>query len=177
MIAKILIGVALVVVLVCLLAAVQPNDYSIARELKIHATAAAVFPYLVNARKSNEWMPWADEDPKLNMSFSGPESGVGAIASWTSEGKMGVGKSEIVEVVPDKLVRTKIDYEKPFKMTQVADFVVTDNGPECTVRWSVIGQRGFPEKIMGLFFDMDKMVGGMFEKGLNKLKAKLEAPT
>ncbi len=40
--------------------------------------------------------------------------------------------------------------------------------------WKVDGQNNFVGRLMCIFMNMDKMVGGMFEKGLAKLKTTVE---
>lgn len=40
--------------------------------------------------------------------------------------------------------------------------------------WSLIGTNNFMAKAMGLFMNMDKMIGGDFEQGLANMKAVVE---
>jgi hypothetical protein len=73
-------------------------------------------------------------------------------------------------------VQTKLEYVKPFAMTQDAEITIASNGPaQSTVTWRVWGQSAFMGRVMCFFMNMDKMVGGTFEKGLANLKAKVEA--
>lgn len=39
------------------------------------------------------------------------------------------------------------------------------------VTWSMTGERNFMFKVVGLFMNMDKMVGGQFEQGLAQMKS------
>ena len=41
--------------------------------------------------------------------------------------------------------------------------------------WSLIGTKNFMAKAIHLFMNMDKMVGGDFEKGLAQMKSVVEA--
>jgi hypothetical protein len=43
------------------------------------------------------------------------------------------------------------------------------------VSWSLIGKKIFMAKAFHLFMNMDKMVGGQFEEGLEKMKSIAEA--
>ena len=59
--------------------------------------------------------------------------------------------------------------------------VTTVSGPEEGVgaksSWVSEGQMGvgpFISRLMCMFMNMDKMIGGSFEKGLSKLKGKVE---
>jgi len=42
------------------------------------------------------------------------------------------------------------------------------------VTWTMNGRNGFAAKAFGLFMNMDKIVGGEFEKGLAQMKATAE---
>ena len=44
-----------------------------------------------------------------------------------------------------------------------------------TVTWSMLGKNNFMSKAFHLVMNMDKMVGGDFEKGLASLKGVVEA--
>jgi hypothetical protein len=122
------------------------------------------------------WMPWKETDPKVQMTYSGPEEGVGSISSWESPGQMGTGKAEVVGVVANQSVKTKITYTKPMQMSQDSEFVLTPVGETTQMTWKVSGKQPFIGRLMCTltFMNMDQYVGGMFEKGLNKLKTLAE---
>lgn len=174
MLKKFFLGVAAVVFFLVLYGIFQPAHYSISRELVIQAPAEKIFPYLNNSRKFETWSPWSELDPKAKMEFSGPEEGVGAKTSWTGGDKLGTGSATIVESMPNHLVKTHLVYEKPFVMEQWAALSLSSAGDTTTVKWTVEGENKFMGRIMCLFMNMDKMVGGNFEKGLAKLKSLVE---
>jgi uncharacterized protein YndB with AHSA1/START domain len=171
---KILLAFAVIIGAILIFASTRPNELSIARELTLKASPEVIFPYLNNSQKSNEWMPWKDMDPALKMSYSGPEEGVGSQASWESTGKMGVGKSEIIESVPNRLVKTQLTYVKPMVMSQLAQMELEPTANGTKVRWSVVVPQNLLTKVASMFMNMDKMIGGNFEQGLQKLQALLD---
>jgi hypothetical protein len=60
---------------------------------------------------------------------------------------------------------------KPFQATNATSFAFKQGDGDVTlVTWSMDGENGFMSKAAGIFMDMDKMLGGDFEKGLAKLK-------
>jgi hypothetical protein len=67
-------------------------------------------------------------------------------------------------------VRFKLEFFKPFAATNSAEFAFKEEGGRTAVTWTMRGQNSFIGKAMCLFFDMDKMVGGDFEKGLAGIK-------
>ncbi len=155
-------------------AALKPSGMFISRELLVKATPQAIFPFLNHSRKANDWMPWAQIDPKVKMSYTGPEEGVGSVSSWESSGQMGVGKAEVIESVTNQRVKTQLTYTKPMAMSQLAELSLNPTPDGTVVRWSVSGNTPFIGRVFCIFMSMDKMVGGQFEKGLTNLKVMVE---
>ena len=153
----------------------KPPEYLIFREVSVQTSPERVFPLINNSREMGRWMPWSETDPQMKMSYSGPEAGVGSKASWESLGKMGVGSSTISESIANRLVKFDLQYLKPFEMRQAAEISIQPLGARSVVRWSVSGHNNFIGRSLCVFMNMDKMVGGSFEKGLAKLKAIAES--
>ncbi len=156
-------------------AAIKPAKYVIKREIAISASPEKIFPYLNNSELSGQWMPWEEADPQMKMTYSGPESGVGSKASWDSPGKMGTGSSTISESIQNQTVKYCLETVKPFQIQQEAEISIKTVGGQSVVTWSVTGSNPFIGRLMCNFMNMDKMVGGSFERGLAKLKNVLEA--
>lgn len=176
MIKKILAGLGFVLLVFIVLAALKPEDYVIKREILINAKPESIYPYLVNTQKADEWMPWKEIDPQVKSTYSGPQEGVGSISSWDSPGQMGTGKAEVIDAIPNQSVKTKITYTKPMEMTQDSEFALTPSGEGTVMTWTVTGKQPFISRLMCtlMFLNMDKYVGGMFEKGLSTLKKMTE---
>jgi hypothetical protein len=81
----------------------------------------------------------------------------------------------ITESRPNELVQFKLDFLKPFKATNTAEFTFKPEGNQTTVTWSMYGKNSFIGKAVGLFINCDKMVGGQFEQGLAQMKSVAEA--
>lgn len=172
---KIILAVAVVLVLLLGAAALQPSDYNVSRDITINASAEKIFPHLNNQKLAEKWGPWTEVDPQAKMVYEGPDEGVGAKASWDSTGQLGTGSATIVESVPNEKVGIKLEYTKPMVMNQNSLYLVKSEGDHSVVTWSVSGKNSFLGRLMCLFMDMDKVVGGMFEKGLSNLKTVVEA--
>ncbi len=172
---KILITLVIAIGIFAIYVATRPSEMLIAREIVIKASPEVIFPYLNNSQKANGWMPWKDSDPGVVMNYAGPEEGVGSRSSWESEGQMGTGEALVVESVANHSVKTQLTYTKPFQMLQLAEISLAPVSGGTKVRWSVSGHNNFFFKLMGVFMNCDKMVGGEFEKGLLKLKAQVES--
>ncbi len=154
--------------------AVQPEDYVVSRTITIDAPAEKIFPYLNNTELGEKWGPWTEVDPGAKMVRTGPAEGVGAKSSWDSTGQLGTGSATIVDSVPNERVGIRLEYTKPMNMNQYAEYLLQSDGRTSHVTWKVSGKNGFPGRVMCVFMNMDKMVGGMFEKGLSNLKTLAE---
>lgn len=171
---KIIIGICILIAGIFGLAAMKPSEMNVSREILVSATPEVLFPYINNSKKSYEWMPWAENDPGVEIKFTGPEEGVGAASNWSGK-NMGTGASEVVESVPNQIVKTKLTYKQPFEMSQLAEISLTPSAGGTMVKWSISGHQNFFFRLMGVFVNCDKMIGKEFEKGLNKLKTLAEA--
>ena len=80
----------------------------------------------------------------------------------------------IVDTVPDRKVAIRLNMLKPIAASNDVTFDVAPQGQGTAVSWAMTGAVPYVAKIMHLFFDMDKMVGGDMETGLKRLKAATE---
>jgi len=62
------------------------------------------------------------------------------------------------------------------KATNDVEFTFKPQDDKTLVTWNMSGKKDFVSKAFCMFFNMDKMVGGDFEKGLASLKAVVEKP-
>jgi len=171
MLKKILIGIAAVIVLFVIIVAMQPSQYRVSRTATIPGSPAVVFEHVNDLHKWDAWSPWAKLDPGMKTTFEGPRSGAGASYAWVGNKEVGEGKMSITESKANELVRLKLEFIKPFASTATTEFAFKPEGEQTSVTWSMTGDKNFISKAFCLFMNMDKMIGGDFEKGLAGLKA------
>ena len=106
---------------------------------------------------------------------SGAASGTGAAMSWDGNKKIGAGRMTIIESAPNDLIRFKLEFVRPFKATNTAEFTFNPEGDQTVVTWSMTGKNNFFFKTFGLFMNCDNMIGKDFEKGLAAMKSVAEA--
>jgi hypothetical protein len=82
---------------------------------------------------------------------------------------------EVFQMAPPAKLTIKLDFFKPFEAHNTAEFLVEPKGNATAVTWAMFGPSPFMVKVMGIFCDMDKMVGKDFETGLANLKAAAES--
>lgn len=175
MIIKILIGLVVIVVVSAVIVALQPSEFRVVRSATISARAPAVFAQVNDFHKWEAWNPWAKLDPAMKQTYEGAPAGTGAIYTWSGNKEVGEGRMTLTESRPNELIRIKLEFFKPFRATNTAEFTFKPEGNQTTVTWSMTGENNFIAKAVHLFMNMDKMVGGQFEKGLAQMKSVVEA--
>jgi len=176
MLKKILLAVGILLVIFIIVVALQPSDFRIVRSTHVSAPPERVFPLVNDFHQWQEWSPWAKLDPAAKNSFEGPSSGVGAIFRWSGNNEVGEGSMTITESKPSERILLRLEFLKPMAGTSLTEFTFQPQGDKTVVTWAMTGQNNFVGRAMCLVMNMDKMVGGQFEKGLETMKALAEAP-
>lgn len=174
MIIKILIGLVILLAILAVIIATRSDEFSVGRSITVNAPVSSVFAVVNDLHQWEEWSPWAKLDPNIKQTYEGPPSGVGASYTWEGNSEVGAGRSTVIESRPDERIQFRLDFEKPFKGTNTAEFTFVPNGSQTVVTWSMSGKKNFVMKAVGLFMDCDKMCGDQFNTGLANLKALVE---
>ncbi len=173
MLVSVLSGTGITIAIFVVLAVIisrRPGAFRIARSATIDAPTSNVFPHVNDLHAWEAWSPFEKLDPAMKRTYEGPASGIGARQSWSGNGRAGQGSMTITEAVPAKLVRLRLDFLKPFKATNIAEFTFQPVGSATEVTWVMTGTKNFVMKAFGLIMDMDKMLGATFDEGLASLK-------
>jgi len=170
------IGIVVVVLIagVLVLAATRPDTFSVQRTTSIKAPPEKIFALIDDLHRFNTWNPYEKKDPNLKGSYSGAASGKGAKYSFDGNGNVGKGSIEITDAMPPQRVSMELHMTAPIEARNDIEFTLEPRGDVTHVTWAMHGPVSFPGKIMHLFFNMDRMVGGDFEAGLASLKAAVE---
>ena len=174
MLVKILIVVAVIVVVLIVIVALQPSDFRVTRSATMSAPAPAAFAQVNDFHKWEAWNPWGKIDPAMKQTYEGAPAGTGAIYRWIGNKEVGEGRMTIIESHPSDLIRIKLEFFKPFAATNTAEFTFKPEGNQTVVTWSMSGDKNFMAKAIHLFMNMDKMIGGQFDKGLAEMKSIVE---
>ena len=138
------------------------------------APADKIYPLIVDLKGWASWSPYEKKDPNMKRTFSGAQSGKGAIYEWNGDKNVGHGRMEIIDAAAPSKVVIKLDFFSPFEAHNTAEFTMTPQGDATNVTWAMYGPNVFMGKVMQVFMNMDKMVGTDFEAGLQALKARAE---
>lgn len=177
MLKKILLGLAAVIVVFVIVVATRPTDFRVVRSTTVPAAPDAVFPYINDLKKWQEWSPWAKLDPNAKNTFEGLTAGVGAKFSWEGNNDVGVGSMTITESKSPELVRIKLSFLKPMEGDSDVVFTLKPEAGGTQVTWAMDSKNGFAAKAFGLFVDCEKMCGDQFEQGFKNLKEVIAKPS
>jgi Polyketide cyclase / dehydrase and lipid transport len=165
------IGIAAVLIL----AATKPDTFSVERAIDIKAAPDRIFPLINDFHQWVSWSPYEAKDPAMKRSYSGAESGKGAVYGWDGNSNVGSGRMEILETqiletaLPSKIL-IKLDFFKPFEGHNTAEFTMLPQGDATHLAWVMRGPAPFISKLMQVFMNLDHMIGKDFEVGLANLK-------
>jgi hypothetical protein len=171
---NIFIGITAVIVLFVLIVATRPSTFHIERAITIAAPPESAFVQVNDFHEWAAWSPWEKKDPGMKRTYEGPQSGTGAVYAWTGNHEVGEGRMTIEKSDKPAKVAIKLEFFKPFAATNAATFTFAPVPEGTKVTWAMDGQNNFMAKAVHLFMDMDKMVGGDFERGLVALKTVAE---
>jgi Polyketide cyclase / dehydrase and lipid transport len=177
MLRKILIGAAAAVVLLLIVIAAQPATFHVERSVEIAAPPENAYALVNDFHKWTLWSPYEKLDPQMTRTYSGAESGDGAVYAWQGNKEIGEGRMTIEKSTPASEVSIKLEFIKPFSATNRATFTFVPSGPKTKVTWAMDGNNTFLSKAFHLVMDMDKLVGKDFEKGLLAMQGEAERTT
>jgi len=176
---KILLTVLLLIVVGCGsvlgIAAGKPDKFHFERQATIAAPPATVFATIDDLHSWPKWSPWEKLDPAMTKTFEGPETGVNSSYAWSGNDKVGTGRMTITQSEPDTHVGIKLEFMKPWTATNQVDFRLTPAGAGTQVVWSMDGTNNYMAKVVGVFMNMESMIGKDFDTGLAQLKTVAES--
>jgi uncharacterized protein YndB with AHSA1/START domain len=172
------IALAIAVIAMLLYAATAPDTFLVSRSAIMAAPAEKIFPMINDLHAQSAWSPF-EKDPDMKRAHSGAPAGPGAVYEWNGNRNVGAGRIAITDSVPPSRVSLNLDMSRPFDAHNKVDFVLEQNGGDTKVStkvtWAMQGRQPFMAKLVSLFINCDRMVGGEFERGLAKLKTLVEA--
>lgn len=172
---RIVVILIVAVAAVLIYAATRPGSFHVERSLAIKAPPEKIFPLIDDFHKWAAWSPYEKLDPNMARTIGGADSGKGATYAWSGNGKAGAGRMEITDATAPSAIVIKLDFTKPFETSNVLTFTLKPEGDGTNVTWAMDGPSPYVAKVMGIFVNMDTMIGKDFETGLGSLKAAAES--
>ena len=165
------IVIAVLIAAVLLFAATRPDTFQVQRTATIQAPPERIFPLINDFNRWGAWSPWEKKDPGMKRRFGTVTAGKGAMYAWDGNKDVGQGSMEITESAEPSRIAIRLSFVKPFEAHNNVEFSLEPKGAATQVTWTMNGPVPYISKIIHLFVDIDRMVGGDFEAGLASLKA------
>ncbi len=173
LIGRILIGLVVLIVIAAAAAYLLPRNVVVEREIVIDAPPEDVFGHVNSLQAFSEWSPWGDRDPDMEVTYTGPETGVGNTMEWSSDDpRVGSGRQEIVEVVENERVRTTLAFDG--MGTAEAWWNLEPEGGGTRVTWGLDSDMGNNPVGRWMGLTLDRFVGADYERGLERLRERVE---
>ncbi len=164
----------ILIVVIVVVGLIAPKDIKVERSQTINAPKEVVFEQIVKFKNWPNWSPWYKMEPTVEISYQGIDGQPGSSYIWKGK-KTGSGEMKNAGV-NGTAMNYELHFKEPFENKAGGALVVTDTGNgQSKVTWSYEGHMAFPWNAMGVFMNMDKMLGGDFESGLNNMKAYIES--
>lgn len=170
MLAKIGLGLVALIVILLVAAGTRPDTFRVERRATIAAPAEVVYGRLADFRRWTDWLPYEKVDPAMRRSYAGEAAAVGSSYHYAGNAKAGAGRMTLVEAVPNRRLAIRAEFLEPMKATNEIVFTLEPADGGVAVTWVMHGRQPFIGKLFSLVVDMDRMVGGDFERGLAELK-------
>lgn len=166
------LGIIILILVIAyfVMAFIGPKNYEVKRSMVINAPIEIVWKKATDFKEWESWSPWAEKDPSVKNTYEGNMGEEGAKMSWVGDKDLsGTGSMTLTKVEEAKSVEYDLAFIVPFEAQSMGgiNFTETEGGIE--VEWYDKGDFGFFIRPMMMFMDMEKMIGGDFERGLERL--------
>lgn len=166
--------VLVLVVLIAVISFVLPTDYQVVRTVSIKAPAKAVEKQVKYYESFKVWNPFLDADTTATVTIEGTDGEIGAKYKWNSANdQVGSGEMEITSASDNKVEHSLL-FIAPFEGKGNSWYEWASANDSVTLTWGMKSSMPRPMNIMGLFMDMDEMIGSTYETGLARVKERAE---
>lgn len=175
MLKKILLFVAAAVAVFLAVVATRPSEFKVERSASVPAPPAVVYAQIADFGRWAAWSPWEKLDPSMKKEVTGIPGAAGHAYHWIGNKDVGEGRMTILAARPGAGVDIKLEFLQPWQATNATTIATAADGAGTRVTWTMTGTNGFMLKAVTLFMDMDRQIGGDFERGLQNLSRLAQA--
>ena len=170
--------VFIVAIAIVVLGVVEPRDVPVQRNTFIKAPKSLVFDQMVNFKNWVHWSPWYQMDTSAQITYMGNDGQPGSSFHWVGDPKR-TGEWDIKDTaVKDGEMDYQMQMSKPFNGIANGFIRAEDAGNGMTkATWGFTMHFSFPWNAVLVFMNMDRLLGGDFDKGLQNMKKYTEAIT
>jgi hypothetical protein len=150
-----------------------PKTVHIERSALVSATPQAVYAALSSPATFHQFNPFRDLHADLKETITGPTTGLGATYAWASSG--GNGSQTIVSMQPNAQITMQLELGPRGRPTQT--FLIAPAEGGSTVSWVQDADLGYNPIARVIGTTLDKKLGPVYERGLQKLSLMLNTKT
>src|SRR5678816_3493177 len=133
---KLGLGFLGVITLLIVVSFMLPGKVHVERSLVMKAKAETTFNQVNNLKNWEKWSPWHQIDPNMKLVYEGPEAGIGAKYSWSSNHEqVGNGTLTIAESNAFQHIKTAMVFEG--MGTSYANYTFDPVAEGTKVTWSM----------------------------------------
>lgn len=175
MLKKVGIGIVVVIALIVIISFLLPATVKVERSIVVNAPIEVVYNQVNDFHNWENWSPWMEKDPDMDIVYSGAEKGVGSKYCWEGDpDAVGKGCLSIVDNKEYESISTLLEFEGTPPGNGSWNFEKVSDGVKIT--WAMESDMTEPI-IVGRYFGllMDGFIGPDFEKGLSNIKNIVES--
>ena len=167
-----LIIAVLLVAGVVILGLTGPEKLDVAGTTFIQASPQAVYEEVVDFKQWSAWSYWEKMDSTVVNTFSGADSGPGAIMSWTA--KDGPGEMEILEAIEHEYL--KMEMRVPDWEPSEVEWFFTEKDGGTEVKWTLVSKpMPFLGRVFMALMSGQDMIAEAYDGGLAAIAEIAEA--
>ena len=170
-----IVVIVLIVAIFCVVVAMQPAHYTVERSGHDQRARAGGVRAGERLSQMAGMVALGEDRSQHEEGVFGAAAGNGAVYSWAGNNDVGEGRMTITDSHPSDNIKIKLEFVKAVHRHERHGFHFHSAGQSTNVKWTMSGDNNFVAKAFSMFMNMDKMVGGDFEKGLAQMKTVSEA--
>ena len=169
---RLILGLCALILILAAVALGLPAHVTVARSIVINAPEYAIYPYLYNLRRFQDWSPWVARDPDMTFTYSGPPEGKGAKVEWVSQKpSIGTGGMQIVDTEQARSVDLNANING---LEGSSRYDLAPAGSGSKVTWTFGYESGSSPFKRWRSLMLDGFIGAEYRSGLENLKALVE---
>lgn len=171
-----IVAIVIVVIVIAFVIYISSRNgyFKYERSGVLNASVDKIFPYLSTFEGGHKWSPYERMDPHMKIKIIGPDGQPGTVMEFDGNRDAGSGKLEFLKIHANTGADLKLTMVKPFPAENYIEYRLTPEGAGTRFTWSMSGNNGFLGKMMVVFIDCEKLIGGQMEKGIQNLKEVVE---